>query len=113
MDIVESYKNGIDLDENNIFLDKDYLISSGTENTQNTWMDAKYAGIAITPRSGKAVEINAMWYNSLKILEELSLKFEEKENAKKYKELAAKCKKAFEEAFYSSKRKSLYDVIRR
>ncbi|MCL2382642.1 MAG: glycogen debranching enzyme N-terminal domain-containing protein [Oscillospiraceae bacterium] len=111
VDIIESYKKGIDLDNNDIFLDKDYLISSGNQNTQNTWMDAKYAGIAITPRNGKAVEINAMWYNSLKILEELSIKFDEKANAKKYSELAKKCKKSFEEKFYSVKRKSLYDVI--
>ncbi|MCL2354933.1 MAG: hypothetical protein FWC68_03515, partial [Oscillospiraceae bacterium] len=111
--VIESYKNGIDVDENNIYLDKDYLISSGTENTQNTWMDAKYSGISITPRNGKAVEINAMWYNSLKLLEKLSIKFDKKDDAKTYNELAKKSKKSFEKEFYCEKRKSLYDVIRR
>ena len=37
--IIENYVKGIDIDDNNIYLDKDFLISSGTENTQNTWMD--------------------------------------------------------------------------
>ena len=40
-------------DENNIYLDGDGLIVSGTENTQNTWMDVKYDGVAVTPRNRK------------------------------------------------------------
>lgn len=72
--IIEQYKKGIDLDDNNIYLDKDGLILSGTPFTQNTWMDAKYEGFAVTPRNGKAVEINSLWYNSLKIMEELARK---------------------------------------
>ena len=71
--IIENYSKGIDLDDNNIYLDTDGLIVSGTEHTQNTWMDAKYAGIAVTPRNGKAVEINAMWYNALKIMQKLAV----------------------------------------
>ena len=59
-------------------MDTDGLIVSGTENTQNTWMDVKYDGYAITPRNGKAVEINALWYNALKTMEELSTIFEGK-----------------------------------
>ena len=109
--IIENYCEGIDLDDNNIFLDKDGLIFSGTENTQNTWMDAKYGNHCFTPRNGKAVEINSLWYNSLKIIESLSKKFGEKEQAKKYAELAEKCKKSFEEKFYNAKRKCLYDVL--
>ena len=56
--VIDSYIKGIDVDNNNIYLDSDYLIVSGTENTQNTWMDAKTNGIESTPRKGKAVEIN-------------------------------------------------------
>lgn len=110
-EIIENYKNGIDLDDNNIKLDKDFLISSGTANTQNTWMDAKTYGIAATPRNGKVVEINSLWYNGLMIMADLAEKFEEQPNTKKYKELARKCKKSFNEKFYNSKRKCLYDVI--
>ena len=83
-DVVEAYTKGIDIDDNNIHIEKDNLISSGTEKTQNTWMDAKYAGIAVTPRNGKPVEINAMWYNALKIMQELAGKAEEKDRVKKY-----------------------------
>ena len=109
--IIINYKDGIYIDDNNIYLDTDGLIVSGTENTQNTWMDAKYAGIAITPRNGKVVEINALWYNALKIIEELAIKNNEKDKAKKYEKMAIKCKGAFEEKFYNKKRKCLYDVL--
>jgi len=110
-DIVDNYSKGIDLDNNNIYLDTDGLIVTGTEFTQNTWMDAKYAGIAVTPRNGKPVEINAMWYNALKIMQELATKNEEKDKAKKYQKMATKCKSAFESKFYNKKRKCLYDVL--
>ena len=110
-EIIINYKDGIYIDDNNIYLDTDGLIVSGTENTQNTWMDAKYAGIAITPRNGKVVEINALWYNALKIIEELAIKNNEKDKAKKYEKMAIKCKGAFEEKFYNKKRKCLYDVL--
>ena len=52
--IIENYCTGIDVDENNIYLDTDGLIVSGTENTQNTWMDVKFQGIAVTPRNRKS-----------------------------------------------------------
>lgn len=74
-------------------------------------MDAKYEGIAVTPRNGKAVEINSMWYNALKIMEELAKEFEGKEVANKYAKLASKTKKSFNEKFYNEKKKCLYDVI--
>lgn len=74
-------------------------------------MDAKYEGIAVTPRNGKAVEINSMWYNALKIMEELTKEFEGKEIAKKYANLATKTRKSFNEKFYNEKKKCLYDVI--
>lgn len=110
-DIIENYLKGIDLDNNNIFIDKDGLLSSGTETTQNTWMDAKIGDYAVTPRNGKVVELNALWYNALKTLENLANKFDEKEIADNYRKIATKHQKAFEEKFYNKKRKSLYDVI--
>jgi len=110
-DIIENYIQGITLDDNNIYLDTDGLIVSGTEYTQNTWMDAKFAGIAVTPRNGKPVEINAMWYNALKIMQELAIKNEEKDKAKIYEKMATKCKSAFANKFYNKKRKCLFDVL--
>ena len=109
--IIENYAKGIDLDNNNIYMDTDGLIVSGTENTQNTWMDAKYAGIAVTPRNGKAVEINSMWYNALKIMQELATSNNEADKAKKYEKIATKCKKSYQSQFYNKRRKCLYDVL--
>ena len=110
-DVIENYISGIDVDNNNIYLDDDYLLSSGTEDTQNTWMDAKYGGIAVTPRNGKTVELNSLWYNANKIMVNLAIKFEKKADRKKYEELADKCKKEFNKRFYNPKKKCLYDVL--
>ena len=109
--IIECYTNGIDVDNNNIYLDTDNLLVSGTEKTQNTWMDAKYGDYAVTPRNGKAVEVNAMWYNALKILENLSKKFENLNNSKKYAKMAKLTKTSFNEKFYNKNKKCLYDVL--
>lgn len=109
--IIYSYIDGIDIDDNNIYMDKDYLIISGTQNTQNTWMDAKIDGVAITPRNGKAVEVNSLWYNALKIMEEITAKFYGIKYAKQYGNLAKECKKSFESKFYQKRRKCLYDVL--
>ena len=109
--VINNYSEGIDIDNNNIFLDEDGLISSGTENTQNTWMDAKYGNHCFTPRNGKAVEVNSLWYNALKIMEELSKKFGDRKEAKEYACKAEKCKESFEVKFYNSKKKCLFDVI--
>ena len=109
--IIDSYAKGIDFDDNNIYLDEDNLIVSGTPDTQNTWMDAKIGDFAVTPRNGKAVEINALWYNALKTIEFFSEKFGKKDKAKKYKQMASLTKKSFEDKFYNKKRKCLYDVV--
>ena len=112
--IIENYAKGIDFDDNNIHLEEDGLISSGTDETQNTWMDAKYGDFAFTPRNGKVVEVNALWYNSLKIMEALSKKYEKigkRLISKKYADMAEDCKKSFNKKFYNARRKCLYDVI--
>ncbi len=110
-DIIENYSKGIDLDNNNIFISEDGLLSSGTETTQNTWMDVKIGDYAVTPRNGKVVELNALWYNALKTLETLANKFENKDIANTYKKLATSHKKTFEKEFFNKKKKSLYDVL--
>ena len=109
--IIENYCNGIDVDENNIYLDRDGLIVSGTENTQNTWMDVKFQGKAVTPRNGKAVEVNSLWYNANKIMQELSIRFGHPINAIRYKELSEMCKASFNDKFYNERTKCLYDVL--
>lgn len=110
--VIEAYINGIDLDGNNIHLDnEDGLLSSGTQQTQNTWMDAKIGNIVVTPRNGKAIEINALWYNALKIMESFANLYKEKELSKKYAELAKKCKENFIKKFYNKKRKCFDDLV--
>ena len=52
-----------------------------------------------------------MWYNALKIMQKLAVKYNEKSKAKRYEKLATKCQKSFEEKFYNKKRKCLFDVI--
>jgi glycogen debranching enzyme len=63
--IIESYQQGTRFD---IHADTDGLITAGNYQTQLTWMDAKFDGVAFTPRCGKAVEVNALWYNALCLL---------------------------------------------
>lgn len=109
--IMNAYQDRIDIDGNNIYMDTDYLISSGTENIQNTWMDAKIGDYVVTPRNGKAVEVNSLWYNALKVMEEVTILTKGRLEAKKYGDLAQKCQKSFNEKFYNKKRKCLYDVL--
>jgi len=109
--IIEAYITGIDVDDNNIYMERDGLIHSGTVNTQNTWMDVKIGDFAVTPRNGKTVEINSLWYNALKIMEELSNKFGKTDEAEMYENLAEKVKKSFNKKFYNANKKSLYDVL--
>jgi predicted glycogen debranching enzyme len=110
-DIIEHYSNRIDLNDNNIYLDEDGLLSCGSEKTQITWMDAKIGDFVVTPRCGKVVEINSLFYNGLKIMEELALRYDTIEVSEKYRKLAKKLKKAFKEKFYNKEKKCLYDVL--
>ena len=75
LEIVYAYKKGTLF---NIKMQLDGLISAGNKDTQLTWMDAKIGNYIPTPRYGKAVEINALWYNALKVTENLYLKLEKK-----------------------------------
>lgn len=100
-EIVESYIKGTD---NNIKMDDDGLIAAGDEHTQLTWMDAKVGDIVPTPRYGKAVEINALWYNALKIMET----FSDVLNIEFDKELSSRVKKSFKK-FYNET--GLFDTI--
>lgn len=110
--VMEAYITGIDLDGNNIHMDpEDGLLSSGTPYIQNTWMDAKIGDKVVTPRNGKAVEINALWYNALRIMADFAKLYKEKDLETKYTSLAKKCQKSFEEKFYNKKRKCLNDLV--
>ena len=74
-------------------------------------MDAKIGDKVVTPRNGKTVEINALWYNALCIMADFAKLYKEKELVEKYTSLANKCKKNFMAKFYNKKRKSLDDLV--
>ena len=110
--IIDSYINGTNIDGNNIrFDDKMFLISAGTMDTQNTWMDAKVNGKPVTPRNGKAVELNAMWYNALKTMQNLANHYIKPVKYYEYGMLAKNCQKSFVKRFYNPYKKCLYDVL--
>ena len=98
-----SYSNGIDIENSQIYLDEDFLISAGNINVQLTWMDAKVDGVPVTPRNGKSVEINAMWYNAVKILEEFSIENNEIEFSKELNIIGSNIKTNFEKVFKKEK----------
>jgi len=93
---------------NNIYLDDDGLIIHGP---QLTWMDAMTDNNPVTPREGKAVEIQALWYNALKIMELLATRFRYNDLAEKYRSIAEKAQRSFAENFWDARKKCLFDVI--
>ena len=112
IDIIRAYQGFIDVEGNNIYMDKsDFLISAGTSETQITWMDAKIDGKAITPREGKAVEINSLWYNSLITISNLCHKAENYDLEKEFLSLAKEVWNNFNKCFYNEFDKYLYDVV--
>jgi predicted glycogen debranching enzyme len=94
-EVIEGYCNGT---RYGIRMDPaDALIWSGDATTQLTWMDAKMGDVVFTPRHGKAVEINALWYNALCLLN--------------HTDLAARVKQSFLDAFWISPYRGLADVV--
>jgi glycogen debranching enzyme len=89
----------------------DGLLVAGGEGTQLTWMDAKVNGRVITPRQGKPVEINALYYNALRLMGQWARALGETENAAAYEQRAAIVKRSFAGAFWNGQRNCLYDVI--
>jgi predicted glycogen debranching enzyme len=74
-------------------------------------MDAKVDGWVVTPRRGKAVEINALWYNALRILQQLLLQEKDEENARRMDEYAIRARTSFNERFWYDEGQYLYDVV--
>ena len=93
-----------------IAMDKDGLINWQEEDLQLTWMDAKVGNWVITPRQGKAVEVNALWYNGLKVIESLAKRFG-LELEKEVTDLSLKVESNFNELFWNEKKKCLYDCV--
>lgn len=106
--IIEAFEQGTRYD---IKMDpEDGLIKAGSPDVQLTWMDAKVDGWVVTPRNGKAVEVNALWYNALKIFALFQEKFDG--HSREITALAKKVKRSFCHTFWNSRKNCLFDYIK-
>ncbi len=104
-DIIRHHMNGTIF---GIHMDNDGLICHGP---QLTWMDAVTVDGFVTPRAGKAVEIQALWYNALVTMQLLSRRFNQIENEELYLDLSKKVKENFISKFWDPKKGYLLDVV--
>lgn len=108
--IIHHYRIGTDF---GIVMDADGLITAGEKGIQLTWMDAKVGDWVVTPRRGKAVEINALWYNALYFMTLLAGCLGDQEGRKLYGELALRVQEKFPATFWCMRHDYLADVVHR
>lgn len=94
-----------------IHVDDDGLLHAGEAGVQLTWMDAKIGDWVVTPRTGKPVEIQALWYNALCVLSDLAAEFGDAANQQRCAQLAARAKASFNQVFWNEEAGCLYDVV--
>ena len=94
-----------------IKLDAAGLLNSGESGVQLTWMDAKVGDWVVTPRRGKPVEIQALWYNAICIMEEFAAFAADETGRRRYTKMAALTKWSFNRLFWNERGGYLYDVV--
>lgn len=94
-----------------IGVDSSGLLNSGAPGVQLTWMDAKVGDWVVTPRRGKPVEIQALWYNALCILEDMALRFQDNVGQQRYGQMAHAAKINFNRVFWNEAADCLYDIV--
>ncbi|MFT3746496.1 MAG: amylo-alpha-1,6-glucosidase [Pyrinomonadaceae bacterium] len=94
-----------------IHVDTDGLLFAGGEGHQLTWMDAKIGDWVVTPRTGKPVEIQALWYNALRIMSDLAVRFGDEERQAKYAEMDEIARESFIGQFWNEAEECLFDVV--
>jgi predicted glycogen debranching enzyme len=94
-----------------IKVDPSGLLASGELGIQLTWMDARVGDWVVTPRRGKPVEIQALWYNALCIMEDLASRFGNEAARKGYRHMATVAQWSFNRLFWNEKLGCLYDVV--
>ncbi len=94
-----------------IHVDADGLLACGESGVQLTWMDAKVGEYVVTPRTGKPVEIQALWYNALCIMQDFAQRFGDPAAAALFAGLADEAKAAFNMRFWNPSAGCLYDVV--
>ena len=111
LDIIGAYRQGTAF---GIRMDpQDGLIEAGDHTTQLTWMDAKRDGVVFTPRHGKAVEINALWYHGLLSVAEAAEETKRSGTATELRAMAANVGKQFTRAFWNAGQACLFDCLSR
>ena len=94
-----------------IKMDADGLLHSGEEGVQLTWMDAKVGDWVVTPRTGKPVEIQALWYNALCVMASFAARLGEPDKAAHYAALSERARASFAQKFWNEEGNYLYDVL--
>jgi predicted glycogen debranching enzyme len=107
--ILRAYESGT---TSAIRMEGDGLLSAGESGSRLTWMDSKVGDMAATPRHGRPVEINALWYNSLRIGGSFASRLRRSGEAKHWSALADKVRLRFEEEFWYGNGGYCYDLIR-
>ena len=91
--------------------DDDGLLRCGEPGVQLTWMDAKIGDWVVTPRIGKPVEIEALWYNALRIMQHFARAFHDDTMQRRCRTLAEKAQHSFNAKFWNEAAGCLYDVV--
>ena len=107
-DIIRWHREGT---RYSIHVDDDGLLYSGEPGMQLTWMDAKVGDLVVTPRYGKPVEIQALWYNSLRVMQTLADRFGDTTLGKEYGQMADQAAISFGQQFWNEELGCLYDVV--
>ncbi|MEK7832334.1 MAG: amylo-alpha-1,6-glucosidase, partial [Acidobacteriota bacterium] len=94
-----------------IHVDEDGLLFAGEPGVQLTWMDAMVGDWVVTPRIGKPVEIQALWYNALCVMAELAAKFSDTPNIERFALMAERAKESFNQKFWNEAAGCLFDVV--
>jgi predicted glycogen debranching enzyme len=94
-----------------IHVDTDGLLYAGGSGLQLTWMDAKVGDWVVTPRTGKAVEIQALWYNALCIMRDFASRFGDEDRKNDYAEMAEIARESFGGQFWNASELCLFDVV--
>lgn len=94
-----------------IRVDGDGLLLSGAEGVQLTWMDAKVGDWVVTPRRGKPVEIQALWFNALRTMEGLARAFGDSDRERRCKTLANQAQRSFNSQFWNAQAHCLFDTV--
>ncbi len=108
VDIIDWHERGT---RYRIHVDTDGLLYAGEPGVQLTWMDAKIGDWVVTPRTGKAVEIQALWYNALCIMNDLATRFGDADRQPRYFEMATIARDSFNGQFWNDGKQCLYDGI--